>query len=55
VIPAPDQPLTRVWAEADDPAEAARLADRFAALVAEAVEHDEGYPIDRGEGEEPGD
>lgn len=57
VIPAPDEPLTRVWAEAGDAAEAARLADRYAALVAEAVAGDDReQPGPEGRtAEEPGD
>jgi mannose-1-phosphate guanylyltransferase/phosphomannomutase len=38
VIPYPDEPLCRVWAEAPDRAEAEALAARYAALVREVVE-----------------
>ena len=37
VIPLPDDPACRVWAEAPSDAEAAALADRYAALVQEAL------------------
>ena len=37
VIPAPDEPASRVWAEGSDRAAADRLADHYAALVEEAV------------------
>ncbi|MDQ3958509.1 MAG: mannose-1-phosphate guanyltransferase, partial [Actinomycetota bacterium] len=38
VIPYPDEPLCRVWAEAPTRTEAEELAGRYAALVGEAVE-----------------
>jgi mannose-1-phosphate guanylyltransferase/phosphomannomutase len=38
VIPYPDEPLCRVWAEAPTHAEAEALAGRYAALVAEVVD-----------------
>ena len=38
VIPYPDEPLCRVWAEAPTRAEAEALAGRYAALVAEVVD-----------------
>jgi mannose-1-phosphate guanylyltransferase / phosphomannomutase len=37
VIPAPDEPLCRVWAEAPTSAEAEDLADRYARMVEEIV------------------
>lgn len=37
VIPAPDDPVTRIWAEAATRAEAETLADRYATVVAEVV------------------
>jgi mannose-1-phosphate guanylyltransferase/phosphomannomutase len=37
VIPFPDEPLCRIWAEAASSAEAEALADRFAALVYEVT------------------
>lgn len=37
VIPVPDEPVCRVWAEAPTPAAAEALADRFVALVEDAV------------------
>ena len=40
VLPAPDQPLTRVWAEGDTSEGAEHLADRYAELVKEVVEED---------------
>ena len=38
VIPYPDQPMCRIWAEAESAPEAEELADRFAATVQEVVE-----------------
>lgn len=38
VIPLPDEPLCRVWAEGDSDAEAARIADRYAAIVYDVVQ-----------------
>ncbi|MDQ4125472.1 MAG: mannose-1-phosphate guanyltransferase, partial [Actinomycetota bacterium] len=38
MIPYPDEPLCRVWAEAPSRAEAEALAGRYAALVAEVVD-----------------
>ena len=38
VIPAPDEPLCRIWAEAPSRTEAETLAARYAALVREVVE-----------------
>ncbi|HEX2196107.1 MAG TPA: sugar phosphate nucleotidyltransferase, partial [Actinomycetota bacterium] len=38
VIPYPDEPLCRIWAEAPTHAEAEALAGRYAALVADVVE-----------------
>ena len=43
VIPDPEEPLCRIWAEGESHAEAERLADRFAALVYE-VTQSEGDP-----------
>jgi mannose-1-phosphate guanylyltransferase/phosphomannomutase len=37
VIPAPDEPACRVWAEGPDRAAAERLADHYVALVEEAI------------------
>jgi mannose-1-phosphate guanylyltransferase/phosphomannomutase len=41
VIPYPDEPLCRVWAEAPTPSEAEALAARYAALVREVVDRPE--------------
>jgi mannose-1-phosphate guanylyltransferase/phosphomannomutase len=41
VIPAPDEPLCRIWAEAPSMAEAEELADRYARVVEEIVAHDD--------------
>jgi mannose-1-phosphate guanylyltransferase/phosphomannomutase len=38
VIPLPDEPLCRIWAEATSAAEAERLADRYAAIVYEVTQ-----------------
>ncbi|HET7481860.1 MAG TPA: mannose-1-phosphate guanyltransferase, partial [Actinomycetota bacterium] len=40
VIPVPDEPVCRVWAEASTAAGAEELADRYAAMVAEAAAAD---------------
>ena len=37
VIPAPDEPLTRIWAEGPTEADADALAERYATVVAEVV------------------
>jgi mannose-1-phosphate guanylyltransferase/phosphomannomutase len=37
VVPYPDEPSCRIWAEAGDPAASEELADRYAELVAEVV------------------
>lgn len=37
VIPAPDEPLTRIWAEGPTQEDAAALAERYATVVAEVV------------------
>ena len=39
VIPAPDEPLCRIWAEAPTMAEAEALADRYAGVVEDIVAH----------------
>jgi mannose-1-phosphate guanylyltransferase/phosphomannomutase len=41
VIPAPDEPLCRIWAEAPSMAEAEELADRYARVVEEIVADDD--------------
>jgi mannose-1-phosphate guanylyltransferase/phosphomannomutase len=40
VLPAPDEALTRVWAESDTEDGADRLADRYMELVKQAVAED---------------
>jgi mannose-1-phosphate guanylyltransferase/phosphomannomutase len=37
VIPAPDEPVSRIWAEAPTRAEADDLADRYARIVEDVV------------------
>jgi phosphomannomutase len=37
VIPDPDEPLCRIWAEGNSHQEAERIADRYAALVYEVT------------------
>jgi mannose-1-phosphate guanylyltransferase/phosphomannomutase len=41
VIPLPDEPVCRIWAEAPSDAAAEELAERYVAIVAEAVEGDD--------------
>lgn len=38
VIPLPDQPLCRIWAEGETSADAERIADRYAAMVYEVTQ-----------------
>lgn len=40
VIPLPDEPVCRIWAEAPSDAEADALAERYVAIVRSAVEGD---------------
>ena len=40
VIPHPDEPLCRVWAEAESPEEAEAIAERYARTVQDVVEHE---------------
>jgi mannose-1-phosphate guanylyltransferase/phosphomannomutase len=40
VVPFPDEPLCRIWAETDDPAESEELVERYAALVEQVAAPD---------------